>query len=601
VTIVNQLDSQNADTFIQSKGSSSNPGNANKLEIWNKSATDEGRALLQVDLSTIPSGARVVSAMLEVDAETSNVTAGAVLSAHALTRAWSEANATWGQYDVLLLLPQPWSTPGGDFDVAPAATSDLDNQAGWKDLDLTTLVQDWVAGVQPNYGVLLKGNRQVADLRIYSGDESNASRHPRLVVQYVCRCGSVCAPVVKQGTTLVLTTRDDGTLGGTSFTDGDLVIYDPVQASASILLRESDVFAADVDIDTVHIYDDGRIVLSTAASATIAGLAFADEDLVEYDPQAKSATLIFDGSAHFASDEDVDAAYLYGDGRIVLSTETAASLAGLTFDDDDLVEYNPATNTTTLLFDGGAHFSANENIDAVQMLDDGRFLLSTNSDATLGGLSFTDADVILYDPLQDKATRVYDGSTLTSTPDSDVDGVHDLRPYPLVNELRLEPVADTYLSSASPTTPLGSMANLNFGNNQRAMVRFDLASLPAGATVTSVVLYLNLNTGGTGLVTGAYKVTADWAEGTATWNNTGGGGTFDALPVTTATYSGALAKWVQWSLPPALIQEWRDGVSPNYGLLLKPTLVALTSSSARSRNHTASALSPRLVIKYTLP
>jgi hypothetical protein len=541
-SIENQPGAQNSDTFLKKSNNNSQGGNP-KLEIWKK-ANDEARALLQIDLASIPSGARVVSAVLEIDAEAEHVIGSAELTAHRLTRAWSETNASWSNYDVVLVLGQPWSTAGGDYDAAPAARVAMDGSKGWKTFDVTVLVQQWLAGEVPNHGLLLKANAALDDFRMYSSDEANASRRPKLVVQYVCLCGSTCAPVVKPGTTLVLSTRDGATLAGTSFKDGDLVTYDPAAASASTLLLESDVFNADEDIDALHLYDDGRIVLSTA---------------------------------------------------------TAASLAGLAFDDDDLVEYDATANTATLLFDGAAHFSADENVDAVQMLDDGRFLLSTDSDATLGGLGFTDADVVLYDPLENKATRVYDGTTLTSAPDSDVDAVHDFRPYPFEDEVRLEPIADTYLSSANPTTPLGSMANLNFGNNQRAMLRFDLASLPVGATVTSAVLYLNLNSGGAGLVTGAYKVTADWAEGTATWNNTGGGGTFDLLPVTTATYSGALAKWVAWSLPPALIQEWRDGVSPNYGLLLKPTLLALVTSSARSRNHTSAATAPRLVIKYTLP
>ena len=71
------------------------------------------------------------------------------------------------------------------------------------------------------------------------------------------------------------------------------------------------------------------------------------------------------------------------------------------------------------------------------------------------------------------------------------------------------------------------------------------------------------------------------------------------MPVATATFTPATAKWVKWSLPPGLIQEWRDGVSPNYGVLLKPTLVALANTAARSRNFSATALHPRLVIKYT--
>jgi len=236
----------------------------------------------------------------------------------------------------------------------------------------------------------------------------------------------------------------------------------------------------------------------------------------------------------------------------------------------------------------------------MQMLDDGRFLLSTDSGATLGGLTFADADVVLYDPLKDTAVKVFDGTTLTAASDGDVDAVHDFRAYPLTDELRLEPLADTYISNALPTQNFGGAPNLMVSNNLRSLVRFDLSALPIGATVTSAKLYVSLGTSGSALVFGAYKVTATWAEGTATWSNTGGG-SFDALPLATASFSPAPAKWVSWSLPPALIQEWRDGVTPNYGVLLKPTVLALATVSARSRNQSSGAVHPRLVIQYTLP
>jgi hypothetical protein len=381
------------------------------------------------------------------------------------------------------------------------------------------------------------------------------------------------------------------------------VSYEPSSGKAIPVLLENDAFAGvDEDIDAFHIRDDGSVVLSPESTAMIAGLTIEDEDLVGYDPKAGTATLIFDGSAHFAANEDLDGAYPYDDGRIVLSTRDGASLAGTAFGDDDLVDYDPVSNTATIIFDGALHFGADENIDAVQMLDDGRFLLSTDSDATLGGVAFTDADVVLYDPLEDRAAKVYDASLLTSSADADVDGVQDFRPHPLVDELRLGPVADTYLASAWPGTAFGGSPNLVIGNNVRTMLKFDLAALPVGATVTSATLHLSLSTGGgLSLVTGAYKVTADWAEGTATWSNTGNGGSFDVLPVSTATFTAAVAKWGAWNIPVGLIQEWRDGVTPNHGLLLKPTAIALGSMSARSRNHTSSAVHPVLVIKYSLP
>jgi hypothetical protein len=600
VSMENQPGAQNADTFIR-QSSGAGQGTNHKIEAWKK-AGDEARTLLQVDLSSLPAGAHVVSAVLQIEAETVHLSGpSAQLAAHRITRAWSETNATWSNYDVVLVLGQPWTTAGGDFDpVAAASVSLPDETKGWKSFDLTVLVQQWLAGTYPNYGVLLKANSSVDDFKLFSSDDVAANR-PKVVIQYVCECGTTCAPVTPAGTTLLLSTLQDSTLGGLTFKDGDVVRYDPAAATATAVLLESSLFAMDEDIDALQAYEgDDRVVLSTETDASLSGLAFADEDLVEYSPSSGVAVLLFDGSAHFAADEDIDGAYVYDDGRIALSTRTDATLAGLAFNDDDIVEYDPTVNTATLVFDGALHFSANENIDALQMLEDGRFLLSTDSDATLGGLTFTDADVVLYDPLNDTAAKVFDGAGVTGAADADVDAVYDYRPHPLDNELRLEPVADTYINNALPTQNFGGAPNLMVGSNLRSLLRFDLASLPIGATVTSAKLYLSLGTSGSALVFGAYKVTATWAEGTATWSNIGGG-SFDALPLGSASFSPAPARWVSWNLSPALIQEWRDGVTPNYGVLIKPTLVALSTVSARSRNQSSGAVHPRLVIKFTLP
>ena len=101
---------------------------------------------------------------------------------------------------------------------------------------------------------------------------------------------------------------------------------------------------------------------------------------------------------------------------VVLSTDSDAVLAGLSFTDIDLAEYNPATGTAALLFEGGLT-ALDKDIDAVHVMQDGHIVLSTKDDATLGGLSFEDADLVKYDPLTDTATMYFDGSEHFADPD----------------------------------------------------------------------------------------------------------------------------------------------------------------------------------------
>jgi PEP-CTERM motif len=53
-----------------------------------------------------------------------------------------------------------------------------------------------------------------------------------------------------------------------------------------------------------------------------------------------------------------------GDGSILLSTTSGATIGGLTFLAGDVIRYVPSTNTATILLPGST-FSATENVDAV--------------------------------------------------------------------------------------------------------------------------------------------------------------------------------------------------------------------------------------------
>ena len=86
-----------------------------------------------------------------------------------------------------------------------------------------------------------------------------------------------------------------------------------------------------------------------------------------YDPVADSATMYLDGS-NFGLTGWINAVHLLENGHLVLSTDANATLGGLNFTPDDFVDYDPVSDTAVLYFDGGL-FSAAENVRSVHVGD----------------------------------------------------------------------------------------------------------------------------------------------------------------------------------------------------------------------------------------
>ncbi|MFK5915319.1 MAG: LamG domain-containing protein [Woeseiaceae bacterium] len=207
--------------------------------------------------------------------------------------------------------------------------------------------------------------------------------------------------------TIILSTNNTETLGGLSFTDGSLAEYSP-SANSSTLYFNENLFSGNEDINAVHILANGIIILSTDNNATLGGLSFRDDDLVAYDPSNDTATLYFDGGNLFSNGgEDIDAVYIRDNGNIILSTVGDATLGGISFTDGDLIEYNPSTDSASLFFDE-SNFNGGADIDGVHILANGNILLSTTNNETLGGLSFNDGSIAEYNPGTDAATLYFD-------------------------------------------------------------------------------------------------------------------------------------------------------------------------------------------------
>jgi uncharacterized protein YuzE len=233
---------------------------------------------------------------------------------------------------------------------------------------------------------------------------------------------------------IALSTKSDARLpsvnGVLSFRDGDIVLYDPASNAAEVLLEE-DVFrrangdrGAPADIDALHVFDDGTILLSTFATERLGQglLTVRSGDLVRYDPGTDMAWIELEQdvfrkrNGDLGGREDVDAVSVSEGGRYetVISVKSGARLGSnlLPLADGDAVSYDGAVDVATPVFSEGlfrnaaGDLGANEEVDAFHYHEStGGFVLSTRTNAWIGDpqISVRPGDLVHYDPRTDTA------------------------------------------------------------------------------------------------------------------------------------------------------------------------------------------------------
>jgi hypothetical protein len=207
------------------------------------------------------------------------------------------------------------------------------------------------------------------------------------------------------------------------------------------------------------------------------------------------------------------------------------------------------------------------------------------------------------------------------------------------DEAVLSPAADgTLFEPITPGVQTSSGAGqtlycgkTNSAKRRRALVRFDLSSIPPGSTITSVSLQMVLDraVGGARNV-GLYVCSRPWGEGTSDSGDAGGRGAtptagdvtwiHSVFPGTMWTAAGgdfvstvhatasadATGQTVTWASTPQLVadvQAWLDGTSANNGWLLHHVdeSPSRTAKQFCSRENATVANRPRLVVDYTPP
>ncbi len=190
--------------------------------------------------------------------------------------------------------------------------------------------------------------------------------------------------------------------------------------------------------DKISLPPGNPLYASFTANNSIGGVSFADEDIMKFN--GSTWTQYFDGSDVGVGSLDLAAFSVVNNNTILMSFNTATTINGLAITPQDVVQFNATSlgsvtaGTFSMYLDGsdvGLDTSA-ESIDGLDLLPDGRVLISTSGSATVPGLTgLADEDILAFTPttLGDVTSGTwslyFDGSDvgLADTSNEDIDAL----------------------------------------------------------------------------------------------------------------------------------------------------------------------------------
>lgn len=222
---------------------------------------------------------------------------------------------------------------------------------------------------------------------------------------------------------VVLGTKEGGRIAGLDFGPGDLVRYDIEYDSASIFVSGSvlDNFAGPINLDALHVSQEGDLFFSIRGVHVINGESFRHTDIVSI---LKSTN---ETSRFYRAENDIAGSDLLPNGNLLVSTKVDTVIDGVTFETGSIVEVDPVNNVGSVFFSASNFFTIEEggvrpkgNIDAINLLPNGNLLLSTSNTAEIGtsvenAVEVLQNGVYEYDSTTGSVTTYLDPSVFQST------------------------------------------------------------------------------------------------------------------------------------------------------------------------------------------
>jgi hypothetical protein len=176
---------------------------------------------------------------------------------------------------------------------------------------------------------------------------------------------------------------------------------------------------------------------------------------------------------------------------------------------------------------------------------------------------------------------------------------------------------DTHINSAAPTTNYNTATSISAGtsttNTFRTLIKFDISSIPATATIISakLILFVSSDSSTNARIFVVRRLLRNWVLAQATWNiystgnnwqTAGGTGANDLDPTNWAslafTASEAANTEKIFELSPTEFQKMVDGTYPNYGWMIRNTVESSDRYDFYSANNATVIYHPKLVVKY---
>jgi hypothetical protein len=227
-------------------------------------------------------------------------------------------------------------------------------------------------------------------------------------------------PVPGGSDIIYVSSTSNGSVGGVSFADEDILAFDTGSGVWSMYLDGSDVglgSSSAADITAFRIMDDGSILMSFVGATTIPNVGSIDDsDIVRFVPTSLGTNTAgtyewyFDGSdvGLTTNSEDVDGLGLLPDGRILVTTTGSASVPGVSAADEDIMAFTATqlgattSGSWALYFDGsdvGLSDSSSEDVTGGWYdAGSGNLYLTTLGAYSVAGLSGDGDDIFICTP-----------------------------------------------------------------------------------------------------------------------------------------------------------------------------------------------------------
>ncbi len=182
----------------------------------------------------------------------------------------------------------------------------------------------------------------------------------------------------------------------------------------------------------------------------------------------------------------------------------------------------------------------------------------------------------------------------------------------VLGSAQLVAVQDAFIGTSPSPLNYGGSTNLVVDRgggaigDQRALVQFDLSSLPAGASVSNAAMVMQATANGGSMNIELYRVLESWTEGSnrgsagvVNWNDreqgrswrTAGGSYDGSVVARLRTGSTGEHRWTITDL----VRDWLSGVATNHGVIVGSSDGGSTTVTYSSREGLSP---PRLVIDY---